>query len=399
MAESSDHAPPPGDGSAARGVSPAGRAGTPGPTRRPTLSGVAGQLPDFPWDRLIPFKERATEHEHGLVDLSVGTPVDPTPPAVQRALADAADAPGYPTVWGTPELRSAIGRYLERRAGSVPLTDDHVLPTIGSKELVASLPAQLGVGPGHTVLIPEIAYPTYAVGALLAGADYVAADSTLAVGPLDAPLVWLNSPGNPTGRVLGVEHLRKVVSWARERGAVVASDECYLECAWDVEPVSVLDPEVNGGSLDSVIAVHSLSKRSNLAGYRAAFVAGDPSLVSALREVRRHAGAMVPAPVQAAMVAALDDDGHVEEQRERYLSRRAALRHAFEGAGFRIDHSEASLYLWVTRGEPCMDTVAWLAERGILVAPGDFYGPAGGQHVRVALTASDERVSAAVKRL
>ena len=206
------------------------------------------------------------------------------------------------------------------------------------------------------------------------------------------PLVWLNTPANPTGRVLPVEHLRKVVTWARERGAVVAVDECYLECAWETEPVSVLDPAVNGGSLDSILAVHSLSKRSNLAGYRAAFVAGDPAIVSALREVRRHSGLMVPVPVQAAMEAALDDDGHIEEQRQRYHERRGLLRRALEGAGFRIDHSEASLYLWVTRDEPCMDTVAWLAERGILVAPGDFYGPAGARHVRVALTATDERV-------
>jgi succinyldiaminopimelate transaminase len=249
------------------------------------------------------------------------------------------------------------------------------------------------------VLIPEIAYPTYAVGALLAGADVVASDATVSVGPRDVPLVWLNTPANPTGRVLPVDHLRKVVAWARERGAVVAVDECYLECAWETEPVSVLDPAVNGGSLDSVLAVHSLSKRSNLAGYRAAFVAGDPAIVSALREVRRHSGLMVPGPVQVAMEAALDDDGHIEVQRQRYMERRGLLRQALEGAGFAVDHSEASLYLWVTRDEACMDTVAWLAERGILVAPGDFYGSAGARHVRVALTATDERVEAAAARL
>lgn len=363
------------------------------------LSGVGSRLPDFPWDRLTAYRRTAAAHHDGLVDLSVGTPVDPTPEVVQTALREAANAPGYPTVWGTPELRASIIGYLRRRAGSVELTDDCVLPTIGSKELVAALPAQLGVRPGQTVLIPEVAYPTYAVGALLAGAGYLASDATLSAGPLDVPLVWLNSPANPTGRVLGVDHLRKVVSWARERGAVVASDECYLECAWDVEPVSVLDPAVNGGSLDSIISVHSLSKRSNLAGYRAAFIAGDPTLVSALREVRKHAGAMVGSPVQAAMRAALDDDAHVEQQRARYRARRAALRPALERAGFRIDHSEASLYLWATRDEPCMDTVGRLADLGILVAPGDFYGPHGARHVRVALTATDERVEAAARRL
>lgn len=360
---------------------------------------VSTRLPDFPWDRLTPYQQQAAKHADGLVDLSIGTPVDPTPEVVRRALCDASDSPGYPTVWGTPALRRSIIDYLQRRCGSVHLTEDCVLPTVGSKELVASLPAQLGVRTGETIVIPEIAYPTYAVGALLAGATYLASDSTLSVGPRRVPLLWLNSPANPTGRVLPVDHLRKVVSWARERGVVVASDECYFECAWDVEPVSVLNPSVNGGSLDSILAVHSLSKRSNMAGYRAAYLAGDPRLVSELRAVRRHAGAMVPGPVQAAMRAALDDDGHIEEQRELYLNRRAMLRHALEGAGFHVDHSEASLYLWVTRDEPCMQTVRWLAERGILVAPGDFYGAAGSRHVRVALTATDERIMSAVSRL
>jgi len=360
---------------------------------------VSARLPDFPWDRLIPFKERAAAHQDGLVDLSVGTPVDPTPEVVQKALRSAADSPGYPTVGGTPELRTSIIDYLHRRCGSIGLDHDSVLPTVGSKELVASLPAQLGVRTGQTLLIPAIAYPTYAVGALLAGADYLASDATLSVGPLDVPLVWLNSPANPTGRVLPPDHVRKVIAWARERGAVVAADECYFECAWETEPVSVLDRMVNGGSLDSVLAVHSLSKRSNMAGYRAGFVAGDPSLVSELREVRRHAGLMVPGPVQVAMRAALDHDGHIEEQREVYLERRGMLHRALQHAGFRIDHSEASLYLWVTRDEPCMATVQWFADRGILVAPGDFYGPQGARHVRVALTATDERVEAACTRL
>ncbi len=360
---------------------------------------VSARLPDFPWDRLIPFKERAAAHVDGLVDLSVGTPVDATPAVVQRALQAASDSPGYPTVWGTPELRSAIIHYLHRRCGSIDLDQDSVLPTVGSKELVASLPAQLGVHTGQTVLIPAIAYPTYAVGALLAGADFLASDATISVGPLDVPLVWINSPANPTGRVLPPDHLRKVIAWARERGAVVAADECYFECAWETEPVSVLDRSVNGGSLDSVLAVHSLSKRSNMAGYRAGFVAGDPAIVSELREVRRHAGLMVPGPVQVAMKAALDHDGHIEEQREIYLERRGMLRRALDSAGFRIDHSEGSLYLWATRDEPCMETVEWLSGEGILVAPGDFYGPQGARHVRVALTATDERVAAACARL
>jgi succinyldiaminopimelate transaminase len=360
---------------------------------------LSARLPDFPWDSLVAYGDRARAHPDGIVDLSVGTPVDPTPGVVQRALRDAADAPGYPQAVGTPQLRAAAAGWLARRFGSVSVGTDCVLPTVGSKELVASLPAHLGLGSGDTVVVPELAYPTYAVGARLAGCDVVAADGTLSLGPRSVAMVWLNSPANPTGRVLPAEHLRKVVAWARERGVLVVSDECYLECGWEAQPVSVLHPDVCGGSPEGVLTVHSLSKRSNLAGYRAGFVAGDPAVVAELLAVRRHAGLMVPWPVQQAMRAALDDDAHVDEQRQRYAARRTALRGALEGAGFRIEHSQASLYLWATRGEPCWDSIAWLAERGILAAPGDFYGTAGARHVRVAFTASDERVAAAVDRL
>ncbi|WP_026875060.1 succinyldiaminopimelate transaminase [Jiangella gansuensis] len=357
------------------------------------------RLPDFPWDSLVPFGERARQHPDGVVDLSVGTPVDPTPDVVQHALSAAADAPGYPTTLGTAALREAAVRWLGRRAGAPGLDPGAVVPTVGSKELVAWLPTLLGLGAGDAVVFPELAYPTYDIGARLAGADPVASDSVTALGPRRVGLIWVNSPANPHGRVLPAAHLAKVVAWARERGAVVASDECYLELGWDAAPVSVLDPAVNGGSLDGVLAVHSLSKRSNLAGYRAGFVTGDPALVKRVLDVRKHAGLMVPAPVQAAMTAALEDDAHVDQQRERYRRRRDVLRPALVGAGFRIDHSEAGLYLWATRDEPCWDTVGWLAERGILVAPGSFYGAGGGSHVRVALTATDERIDAAAKRL
>jgi succinyldiaminopimelate transaminase len=237
-------------------------------------------------------------------------------------------------------------------------------------------------------------------------------DGLAALGPLTPSttpkLLWLNSPGNPTGKVLGVEHLAKVVAWARRHGVVVASDECYAELDWrerdpsSEEPPttpSILDPRVTDGSHEGLLAVYSLSKQSNLAGYRAAFVAGDPSLVGRLLEVRKHAGMIMPAPVQSAMAAALDDDTHVAEQKARYAARRARLKPAVEGAGLRVDDSEAGLYLWCTRGEDAWATVGWLADRGILVAPGTFYGAAGGQHVRIALTASDERIEAAAERL
>jgi succinyldiaminopimelate transaminase len=359
---------------------------------------VSEGLPDFPWDLLAPAKVRAAAHPDGLVDLSIGTPVDPVPAPVQHALAAAVDAPGYPQTAGTAALRAAIAGYLGRRCGAT-VGGDAVLPTIGSKELVAALPAQLGVRPGETVVVPSVCYPTYEVGARLARACVVRADSPDSLPADGVRLIWVNSPGNPDGRVSSAAELRAWVAWAREHGAVLASDECYLELGFEASPVSVLSPEVTEGDLSSVLAVHSLSKRSNLAGYRAGFVAGDPAVVGELLAVRKHAGLMVPTPVQAAMVAALDDSEHVRAQHAVYAARRGMLRAALLAAGFTIDHSEAGLYLWATRGEDCWSTVDWFADRGILVAPGAFYGPAGSTHVRAALTATDERVGAAVARL
>ena len=360
---------------------------------------VSERLPDFPWDRLVPYGEKARAHPDGIVDLSVGTPVDPTPEVVRTALGEAADSPGYPTTVGLPTTRQAALDWLARRFGVTCLDLDAVLPTIGSKELIGSMAVHLGIGPGDLVGYPALAYPTYEVGAALAGADSLATDSLTAFGPRTPRLLWLNSPANPSGRVLPLAHLRKVVDWCRERGTLLVSDECYLECGWEAQPVSVLHPDVCGGDPTGILTVHSLSKRSNLAGYRAAFVAGDPAVVRELLAVRKNLGMMLPGPQQVAMRAALEDDEHVEEQRARYAARRTGLKAALERAGFRVDHSEASLYLWATRGEPCWTTVAALAELGVLVAPGDFYGPTGAEHVRVAFTATDERVEAAVRRL
>jgi succinyldiaminopimelate transaminase len=362
------------------------------------------QLPDFPWDSLAAAGARARAHPGGIVDLSVGTPVDPTPAVIQEALRAAADAPGYPQTWGTPALREAVARWFARRRGVPDVDPDGVLPTVGSKELVAWLPTLLELGAGDVVVHPEVAYPTYDVGARIAGATPVAADGTAQLGPATTGgrvrLLWVNSPSNPTGRVLGVEHLAKVVRWARSRGVVVASDECYAELGWDGQEVpSILDPRVSGGSHEGLLAVYSLSKQSNLAGYRAAFVAGDRALVGRLLAIRKHAGMIVPWPVQQAMIAALDDDAHVADQRARYAARRAALLDGLREGGFAVDDSHAGLYLWATRDEPAHATVDLLADRGILVAPGSFYGTAGVRHVRVALTATDERIAAAVERL
>ncbi|MFF9023559.1 bifunctional succinyldiaminopimelate transaminase/glutamate-prephenate aminotransferase [Streptomyces eurythermus] len=363
------------------------------------MSAVSDRLPVFPWDKLEPYKKTAAAHPDGIVDLSVGTPVDPVPELIRKALVDAADSPGYPTVWGTPALRDAITGWLERRLGARGITHRHVLPVVGSKELVAWLPTQLGLGPGDKVAYPRLAYPTYEVGARLARAEYEVYDDPRELDPANLRLLWLNSPSNPTGRVLTKRELTDIVAWARAHDVLLFSDECYLELGWEADPVSVLHPDVNGGSYDGIVAVHSLSKRSNLAGYRAAFVAGDPEVLGPLLQIRKHGGMMTSAPTQAAVVAALGDDEHVREQRERYAARREALRSALLAHGFRIEHSEASLYLWATRDESCWTTVAHLADQGILVAPGDFYGEAGARHVRVAFTATDERVQAAVSRL
>ncbi|WP_297082364.1 succinyldiaminopimelate transaminase [uncultured Demequina sp.] len=364
-----------------------------------------GSLPDFPWDSLVPFRERARRHPDGVVDLSVGTPVDPTPSLIQDALRAAADAPGYPTTHGTAALRKAVVEWFARTRGVTGLTADAVLPTVGSKELVAWLPSLLGLGEGDTVVHPATAYPTYAVGATLAGASALATDAVEDWADRDdVRLVWVNSPSNPTGAVLSRDHLRAVVEAARRIGAVVASDECYAALAWD-QPwsdggvPSILDPEVCGDSHGGLLAVYSLSKQSSLAGYRAAFTAGNPALIAGLLETRKHAGMIVPAPVQAAMTVALGDDDHVAAQRAVYRARREVLLPAIRGAGFTVSGSEAGLYLWATRDEDCWDTIEWLADRGIVAAPGSFYGTAGARHVRIALTATDERVQEAARRL
>ncbi|HEY5515436.1 MAG TPA: succinyldiaminopimelate transaminase [Pengzhenrongella sp.] len=368
---------------------------------------LTGTLPSFPWDALVPYATIARTHPRGIVDLSVGTPVDPTPAVVRDALAAAADWPGYPTTHGTPALRQAVVDWFARRRGVPDLDPTAVLPTMGSKEFVAFLPSLLGLGAGDVVVHPRAAYPTYDVGARLAGAMPLPADDVAAWAGTSTRLVWLNSPGNPDGTVRSVAQLREAVVAARALGAVVASDECYAELPWEQPWVgagvpSLLDPRVTGGDLTGLLAVYSLSKQSNLAGYRAAFVAGDPVLIASLLATRKHAGMIVPGPVQAAMTVALGDDAHVDSQRERYRARRDRLLGALDAAGLEVDGSHAGLYLWARpAGAPqdCWTTVGDLAALGILVAPGVFYGAAAAAHVRIALTASDEAVAEATARL
>lgn len=360
-------------------------------------------LADYPWDAVIPYRERAARHPQGLVDLSIGSPVDPTPDIIRRALAEATDAHAYPQTVGTPAVREAIVDWYARRRGVSDLTVDNVLPTIGSKELVALLPTLLGLGGGDIVVHPLVAYPTYEVGARIAGATPLAADDP-ASWPEGTKLIWINTPGNPDGRTWTVDELAAAVVRARELGAVLASDECYAELGWDgpwaTEAIpSILDPRVTGGKRSNLLSVYSLSKQSNLAGYRAAFVAGCARIVGDLLTARKHLGLMPPAPIQHAMAVALGDDEHVAAQKELYRARRDTLRPALEAAGFRIDGSEAGLYLWATEGRDAWESMARLADLGILAGPGPFYGANSTQHVRLSLTAPTERIAEGARRL
>lgn len=367
-------------------------------------------LPEYPWDAMAPYVREAQQHPGGAVNLSIGTPVDPTPDLIQQALRSSSDAPGYPTTHGTPELREAISAWYSRRRQVADLDPDAILPTVGSKELVAWLPTLLGLGTGDVVVRPTVAYPTYDMGAIFSGATPVAADSLADLDPdtrARVRLVWINSPSNPTGAVKDVDALRAMVDEARGLGAMVASDECYAELGWNGwdpaqggQPVpSILDQRVSGGSTDLLLSVYSLSKQSNLAGYRAAFAAGDASVLANLINSRKHAGMIVPFPVQEAMRAALADDAHVAAQKDLYRARRNRLMPALQAAGLTIHHSEAGLYLWATAGEDTWQTVKRFAELGIIVGPGTFYGDAGNGFIRVALTGSDERIAAAAARL
>ncbi|SEC51776.1 succinyldiaminopimelate transaminase [Paramicrobacterium humi] len=360
-------------------------------------------LPEYPWDTMVPYRERAARHPGGVVDLSIGSPVDPTPELVREALAKATDAHAYPATIGTPELRGAIVAWFARRRGVPGLEERNVLPTIGSKELVALLPFLLGLGAGDVVVHPRAAYPSYAIGAAMCGAEAFASDDP-AQWPEATKLVWLNSPGNPDGRVLDVDQLRAAVARARELGAVIVNDECYAELGWsgpwaDEAVPCILDPRVIGDDRRNVLASYSLSKQSNMAGYRAAFVAGCGALIAQLTNVRKHAGLMLPAPLQHAMAVALGDDTHVAAQKQRYRERREQLVPAVEAAGFRIDDSEAGLYLWITEGVDAWETIGRLADLGIVAGPGHFYGDFFPTHVRLSLTASDERIAEAARRL
>jgi succinyldiaminopimelate transaminase len=359
------------------------------------------RLPEYPWQKLKPFQAIAEQHAKGMVDLSVGSPVDPTPKIIQDAIRDSTNAPGYPSTSGSLEFRTAVAEWFGRRRG-VELTADQVMPTIGSKEFISFLPLMLGLGKGDVVVQPFVAYTAYVVGAALCGAEIISEDDP-AKWPENTKLIWINSPGNPDGRVLDVAEMKAAVVRARELGAVLASDECYAELGWgqwaETRIPSVLDPRVCEGSYENLLAIYSLSKQSNLAGYRAAFAAGPEELIKGLVNIRMHSGLIMPAPVQKAVIAALGDEEHVSAEREIYRKRREVLLEAFKAYGFEIAESQAGLYLWATLGEDCWVTVKRMADLGILVVPGEFYEAGGSKYVRFSITATDEKISEGAARL
>lgn len=362
------------------------------------------QPPPYPYDRLDPLRARAARHDGGVVDLSIGTPFDPPPAVVIDAMAKA-DARGYPASIGTAEFRTAVGEWFTRFL-DVDVDNDQIAACIGTKEFVAGIPQwlRLRTPDRDTVLYPAISYPTYEMGAMLAGCRAVPVavrdDWTIdlsSIDPADAAralCLWVNTPGNPAG---GLDDLGAAAEWGRARSVPVLSDECYVAFTWDGPARTILHHGTEG-----VLAVHSLSKRSNLAGARVGFYAGDRDLVGYLREVRKHAGFMVPSPVQAAAVAALGDEAHVDEQRARYLRRLELLRDAFADVlGLDVEMPGGAFYLWIAApGGDAWALTEALAERGgAIVSPGEFYGIAGAGHVRVAAVQPDDRIALVVERL
>jgi succinyldiaminopimelate transaminase len=354
--------------------------------------------PPYPYERLGEITAIAAEHDGGPVDLSIGTPCDPPPPAVLAALSAGDTARGYPPSIGTPAFRQAAADWIERRLGATVDPADEVAACVGTKEFVASLPQYLRLrDPGRdTVLYPAISYPTYEMGATLAGARAVPYLELAEIDPRDAEralCLWVNSPGNPTG---ALEDLSTAAAYGREHGIPVISDECYAEFSWAAPPTTILRAGVGG-----VLALHSLSKRDNFAGARIGFYAGDPQLVHYLREVRKHAGLMPPGPVQSAAVIALGDDDHVEAQRSRYARRLERLAQILAAAGYSAQLPPGAFYLWVpASGGDAWATARDLAKRaGIVVSPGEFYGPQGAGFVRIAAVQPDDRIELAAARI
>ncbi len=359
--------------------------------------------PSYPYERLDGLKKIAAGFEGGAIDCSIGTPVDPPPDFVIDELAHGAGARGYPPSAGTPAFRGAAAGWMNRRFG-LELDASDVVACVGTKEFVASLAGYLHLrAPDRdTVLYPAISYPTYAMGATLAGLRPVGVAMVegrldlSSIDPKDASralMLWANSPSNPTG---ALDDLEAIAAWGREHDVLVASDECYAEFTWKGPARSILEHGSNG-----VLAVHSISKRSNLAGLRAGFYAGDEDVVSYLRLVRQHAGLMVPGPIQAAVALAYGDDHHVEGQRGLYLERLGRLSDALQSAGVVAPVPDGTFYLWASKeGLDGWALATFLAERaGLVVSPGEFYGDASHDFVRIAVVQPTDRLEVAGNRL
>ena len=360
--------------------------------------------PPYPYDRLNEVIAIAEAFEGGAVDLSIGTPFDPPPAAVVEAFGASDAERGYPPSIGTPGFRQAAATWFNHLVGT-ELDETQIRATIGSKEFVAGLPHWLRLRTPEldTVLFPSISYPSYAMGATLGGcrAVPVPVDENWrldlgAIDPADASralCLWVNTPGNPAG---GLDDLEAAAAWGRANGVPVFSDECYIEFTWDGPPRSILEHGVDG-----LVAVHSLSKRSNLAGARAGFYAGDAELIHYLGELRKHAGFMVPGPVQAVAVAAFGDQQHVEEQRQRYRQRLELVQRMVAALGVEAALPGGGFYLWVAApdGDAWAFTNRLAREAGVVVSPGEFYGEQGRGHVRIAVVQPDDRLALAAERL
>ena len=364
---------------------------------------VGFEPPPYPYDRLDPIQKIASELEGGIVDLSIGTPCDPPPSAVIEALSGSGSERGYPASIGSEALRRSIARWMGRRFGvDVPVS--RIAACIGTKEFVATTPQFMKLRRPNrdTVLYPAVAYPTYEMGAVLAGLRAVAVP-TNAEGHMDftsisqddidrALMLWVNSPSNPTG---ALDDLKYAANWGRTHNVPVFSDECYAEFTWATSAQSILQH-----GLEGVVAVHSLSKRSNLAGVRVGFYAGDAEIVEYLKEVRKHAGFMVPGPAQAAGVAALDDDEHVTVQRDRYRQRLEFMSSTLsKWSGIDIPMPDGGFYLWFNAQDAWAFTEKLAREGGALVSPGDFYGTGGAEYVRVAVVQPDAKLKLVAERL
>jgi succinyldiaminopimelate transaminase len=335
-----------------------------------------------------------------FISMAGGSPEDPVPTFIREALLDLADAHGYTPASGTVAFREAARDWMIRRLAAPAdlIAVNDVVPLVGTKEMLTLLPTLLGLGEGDEIAVPDPSYPSFPVGAILAGAT----PYHLPIGEMPRPgtkLVWVNSPSNPTGEIVAGDYLRALVAWARQNDSLIVADECYIEFHWDDADrcVSVLSEEVNGGSLENIFAIYSMSKRSNLAGYRVGFMTGDPRPLPNIKRLRDYLGLMVPTPILGAATAALRDDEHVEAQRLIYAERAARMTEALEAAGFQVDLARAGLFLWATEGKSSYESAKWFAERGIAVTEGASFGPAGEKYVRIALTST--QLDAAIERI